>query len=408
MKIRHWIVLVLLMTVGTMQGCGSSGKVRSREWQPVGASEQKAGPPRPVDQMDAAAASPDLLAQKTKDYTQKMSPLVEAHPTAKTGLARKPNVVQWEDPETARIPDGSDLRLGPDSGASQAGATIPAAAQSAPAPAPAPAKTASPAPAKPSIASNSPIALAPSNPDTQLSAKPVVPTSSDGLSAKLSSQIKDDPRDVWAHTEYQMLRLIQDEPTPDLSTLAALPTEDRELVTAVLDGISNFRNTLRSDSNALLSTKVRPILEMADRLRSQADLTIPTLALCTDVKGFGKYERLPTSRFKVPAANERDNQFIVYFEVANFLSNLNDKQMWETRLTRDMTLYTDQAIPVWSAKTSSDVDESHVRRHDHFLREIVTLPRSLPPGRYLLKVSVVDTQSNHVAEATVPLVIVAQ
>jgi hypothetical protein len=39
---------------------------------------------------------------------------------------------------------------------------------------------------------------------------------------------------------------------------------------------------------------------------------------------------------------------------------------------------------------------------------VITLPQTLTIGRYVLKVSLVDTQSNRVAEASVPIVIAAQ
>ena len=74
------------------------------------------------------------------------------------------------------------------------------------------------------------------------------PIGSDPLAIRLDAHLKDSPRDVWGHTEFQLLRLIKDEPTPDLTALATLPQEDRELVTAVVDGLTNFRNALRQDS----------------------------------------------------------------------------------------------------------------------------------------------------------------
>ena len=37
---------------------------------------------------------------------------------------------------------------------------------------------------------------------------------------------------------------LRDQSVPDLASLTSLPTEDRELVSAVMDGLSNFRNTL--------------------------------------------------------------------------------------------------------------------------------------------------------------------
>jgi hypothetical protein len=233
----------------------------------------------------------------------------------------------------------------------------------------------------------------------------LVAINSDALAEKLSRRIKEYPRDTEAHLEYQMLHFLLDDQTPQLAALSPLPSEDRELITTVLDGFTNLRNALRADNNMLLSKKIKPILEAGERLRSQAELTIPTIALCTRVNTFGSYDPIDPARF--PANPAKDNQAIVYCEVENFTSNLNDRQLWETRLTWDMTLYTDQGIGVWSDKTENIVDATRSRRHDFFVRKLIGLPRTLTIGRYLLKVTIVDTQSNRVAEANIPLVIAA-
>jgi hypothetical protein len=209
---------------------------------------------------------------------------------------------------------------------------------------------------------------------------------------------------VSGHLDYQLLRFLLDERVPDLAAIASLPTEDRELIAAVIDGLSNFRNTLRQDNNMLLSKKVRPLLEMSDRLRSQADLTIPTVSLCTAVRTYGQYDPIDPARF--PAGKEKE--VILYCEIENFSSQLDDKQMWTTRLTKEAVLYTEAGMPVWSDKSETINDVSRHRRHDFFIVKKLRIPGNLPVGRYLLKVSVVDQQVSRVAEATVPVVIAAQ
>jgi hypothetical protein len=176
------------------------------------------------------------------------------------------------------------------------------------------------------------------------------------------------------------------------------------VVTALLDGLANFRNALRADSNMLMSRKIKPILEMSERLRSQADLTIPAIALCRAVNGFGSYDPFDPARF----AAGRDQPVIVYCEIANFTSHLNDRQLWETRLTWDLTLYAENGMSVWSDKTETIADTARNQRRDFFVRKMITLPSTLPIGRYLLKCSIIDTQSNRVAEATAPLIVAAQ
>ena len=235
---------------------------------------------------------------------------------------------------------------------------------------------------------------------------PVTPAfSSDVLEKKLLSRVKEYPRDVAGHLEYQLMQFLKDQPTPDLATLSALPEEDRELIAAVMDGLSNFRSQLRADNNMLLSKKIRPMVDLSARLQSQAELNIPSLTLCTKVDGFGRYDPIDPPRFIA----SRDTQVIVYCEVANFTSRISgEKNLWQTDLTQDIVLYSEAGQPVWTDPTSRVQDTSRVRRHDFFVRKLVTLPASLPVGRYLLKVTVTDQQASRVAEASLPLQIVVQ
>ena len=125
---------------------------------------------------------------------------------------------------------------------------------------------------------------------------PVTPPISDPTARRLSQRVKDYPQDLAAQFDYQAFLLAQGETVPQLPTLAGLSGEDRELLAALMDGLSNFRNAVRADGNLLLSRKVHPILDLSDRLRAQAELTIPTLALCRKVDTFGVYEPIQPTR----------------------------------------------------------------------------------------------------------------
>jgi hypothetical protein len=218
--------------------------------------------------------------------------------------------------------------------------------------------------------------------------------------------VKDYPRDVSAQLEYQLWRMLCEQPVPDVSPLAPLPGEDREIVSAVIDGLSNFRNTLRADNNTLLSRKIRPLVDLVDRLKAQADLNIPTLALCTLVEGYGRYTAIDPPRFTAGKINSA----IVYCEVENFSSVQNAAQRWETDLTQQVVLYAeanDQALMVWSDQPEAIKDESRNRRRDFFVRKRIDLPPTLVIGRYVLKVTIVDKQANRIAEASTPIQLVA-
>lgn len=224
----------------------------------------------------------------------------------------------------------------------------------------------------------------------------------EGNTGQIIQRLRDNPTELSAHLDYQLQRFLADEAAPDLDALAPLPAEDRELITALLDGLTNFRNGLRSDSNMLFSKKVRPLLEMVARLRSQAELSIPTIALCRGVATFGNYEPMD-GRFVAGAKNET----IVYCEVENVSSQKNAEGVWESKLSQEVVLYTEDGQKVWSNPAQITPDLSRNRRRDFFLAQKITLPANLTIDRYILKFTVEDKQVGRIAEATVPVQIVA-
>lgn len=231
-------------------------------------------------------------------------------------------------------------------------------------------------------------------------------TDMDAVATRIMSRAKDYSTDLSAQTDAQILKFLRDEPVPDVSMMAGLAPEDRELLGALMDSLTNFRNQLRADNNMLFSKKIRPLVELSDRLHSQAELSVPTIALCTKVTTFGIYDPIDPARFIAGKANQ---QAVVYCEVENFLSLPNDKNLYQTKVTEDIVLYTEASgLPVWRDQKKTYDDQSHRRRHDFFIARIITLPANLTIGRYLLKVTIEDQQARHIAENTVPIEIVAQ
>jgi hypothetical protein len=237
---------------------------------------------------------------------------------------------------------------------------------------------------------------------TAASSEVAASAASDELSRRVAQRLRDNPGDLASHLDYQLARFLRGDSVPDLNALTTLSAEDREVVTALMDGLSNFRNGVRSDQNMLLSKKIRPLLEAAARLRSQAELSIPTIALCQRVGGFGMYEPMD-GRF---VAGQR-NATIVYCEVGNVSSQQNEQGEWVSQLSQEAVLYTEGGVPVWSSPRQTVPDRARNRRHDFFVRQKIVLPPNLSIARYILKVTLTDEQVKRVAEATVPITMVA-
>ena len=397
------------LTVGFYVGCAS---------KPKGATARKADPAQPVargkhakpqaadggtipsapaeaPEASAAEVSSKSVAQHAEVYAHNLETLL-----AKRGATTKPGDVPVHEESAddkdnpAHSPGGANepLKVAPEAQAQPQ----PQAAKKQPLPDSGEASTSD-------STAVAPAAPAPSAPRAVSPRSPTVAPTADLLVQQLSARVKEYPRDVAAQLDFQLLQFLRDESVPDLAPLAPLPAEDRELLTTLLDGLSNFRNGLRAEANMLQSKKVSPLLEMGDRLRAQGELTLPATRLCTKVERFGVYDPMEPAQFKSGSVNEA----ILYCEVANFSSQLADNRQWETRLKHESVLYNETGLNVWNDKADTVTDLSRNRRHDFYVVKRLHLP-SLPVGRYLLKVTVTDQQVNRVAEATVPILVVAQ
>lgn len=384
--------------------------------KPVAASTPAAVVPQ-ANAQGPVSPLPDTLAQKTTEYAKKLEPTAAAKATRRPGSG-VPSGVNWEDPKSSTVLEKASAASAPPAAANSA-AQLPAAALARSSAGPsrlADAELAAAVIASTSDAKHAASVARSASAGTLNDVPAILPEASDfgsgtaaqpvtdSLEHRLAKRARDNPRDLAAQLDLELFGLLCDEPSPRLASLATLPNEDKEVVAALVDGISNFRTGVRQDGNMLLSKKIRPLKDMADRLRTQAELAVPIVALCKRVDGFGKYEPIDPPRF--PAG--REHAVIVYCEIENFESQLNDKRLWETKLTQQVNLYTETGMLVWPDKPRHVSDECRNRRHDFFLYNLVKLPANLTIGRYLLKVSIEDRGVRHVAESTVPVEIVGQ
>lgn len=213
------------------------------------------------------------------------------------------------------------------------------------------------------------------------------------LDAEIAGRVSRDPRDVSAALDAQLLAYLKGQPVPDAAAIAALPTEDRELVSAVIDSLVNFRAGVRAEPNADYATKVRPLAEMGDRLKTRSDLSVPVFVPNADVRSFGIYTPQPAV-----LSSRVETQLRMYYEVANFTSRFTDKRVWETRLGQQITLYDGAGHAVWQDKMETWNDTCRNRRNDFYIATALRVP-GVPPGRYTLKVTLTDLNVGRVAEA---------
>lgn len=188
-----------------------------------------------------------------------------------------------------------------------------------------------------------------------------------------------------------------------VDALNSLTDRERELLGAFQD----FFISVGKDLDG--SRAAEPVLtEAVERLQRaivrQPQLQIPTFALCTQVSGFADYQKFDPYRFLA----HNGQQAVVYTEVDEFASELNDKGEWVTELSQQLTIYSHRdGIPVWQLNWQPAVDRSRKKRQDFFITQLITLPDALGVGKYNLKVRLRDEKSGAEAERSISIEMVA-
>jgi hypothetical protein len=160
---------------------------------------------------------------------------------------------------------------------------------------------------------------------------------------------------------------------------------------------------MKASPNSTLAQRTAPILEAAQSWRQDADLTLPRLVLASRVDSFGVF---------APVAGTFDQgkryTVILYCEVANFCSQKTGEGWYSTRLSQQESLITEDGLLVWRPNSEEIEDRSLNQRHDFYLVKKLTIPETLAAGKYSLRMSVTDRNSNKIAVMNLPIEIVAK
>jgi hypothetical protein len=199
--------------------------------------------------------------------------------------------------------------------------------------------------------------------------------------------------------------------TPDraLATeaLPGLTDRERELLAEMQTFFTRIGRELAADGDPEAITREIDVLHRA--LIAQPRLVISRAALCTKVGGFGDYNEFPpNSEGRYAFLAHSGQQAVVYVEVEDFTSELNEKGQWVTELSQQLVVYSERdGIPVWREDWQAGVDLSRNRREDFFIVQVITLPERLSVGRYHLKIRIRDVKSEAETEAAVDFEMVA-
>lgn len=184
---------------------------------------------------------------------------------------------------------------------------------------------------------------------------------------------------------------------------AASASAIAELLAGVLD-----------PGSAGASDRAAVLERIALRLGQGLGLTIPRALLCTRVGGFGSYDEFSRTTFLAGRATRA----LVYVELdrfehraidtSRFGPGVRSQDQWSVEVSQELQiLHEADGRLAWRRPAEKVVETSRNQRRDFYLVTEIELPRTLTVGSYMLKVVVRDEVSGGVAEALIPVGIVA-
>lgn len=232
-------------------------------------------------------------------------------------------------------------------------------------------------------------------------AKPDALLPMESILGQLRRQVQANPRQLNLALALQLLEMDAKPTAPD-AALNVLPEADQKLVGDLTAAVQTMMQQ-PLQPNQPLAERAAPLLAASTKWQAEADLRLPRMVLASRVDSFGVY-----SAVEPKFENGKRHTVIIYCEVANFATKKSDDGWFTTRLAQQDSLITEDGLLVWRPNPEEVEDRSRNQRHDFYLVKKLTLPESLAIGKYTLRMSVTDKQSNKIAMVTIPVEIVGK
>ncbi|MCA9114993.1 MAG: hypothetical protein KDA79_07895 [Planctomycetaceae bacterium] len=197
----------------------------------------------------------------------------------------------------------------------------------------------------------------------------------------------------------RMLYLMAGRTNFALEPIHGLDAAHQEFWTQLLWSMANYFDHRNMPNEVDRVTQAVAQLKPAVRaLQTEADLEVRNVAFCHRISSFGNYSRFPADEFSP------GQKVLVYGEVTNFLSEPTSDGQYRTVLRSQIEILRPGlrggavAEPIRFAPTE-DLCRNH--RQDYFHSYEFTIPRDLPYGPHVMKLTIYDELSRKVATTSV-------
>lgn len=212
----------------------------------------------------------------------------------------------------------------------------------------------------------------------------------------------DDRDNLRRHVSLRLLQIMAGEPEQALAGIPGVSLYEQEFWTQVLWLLSNELEPTHESDAVRLARTVDLLTDAARQARTRAPLEISPACFCHKITSFGSYERFAQDEFRA------GQPVLVYAELRNFASERTSESRFRTRLRSAMEIVSlDGEQPSIADRRDLPVTEDLCRspRTDYFHSYRLDLPPQLPPGRYVLRLSLVDEISRKSAACELPFVV---
>ncbi len=235
---------------------------------------------------------------------------------------------------------------------------------------------------------NTPVAAAPETVDT--------------FKKRLGEQeavVTKDPNNVEEQFKLRLMYLVNGQDDKAMVAAVGMNKEVEEILQAQLRSLMTARSSAQRDPAAWANKQLDAVEELRSLVRSRADLRIPHIVLCKAIEGYGRYTPFEPAEFKAG----KPNRVLIYIEVDNFTTEKTASGQHRVLLTMRQSLMSKAGEELWNMKDENIEDLARQPRRDFYLIADRTIPKTLSPGEYVIKVEVEDVLAGKLNSASTTL-----
>ncbi len=205
--------------------------------------------------------------------------------------------------------------------------------------------------------------------------------------AEQEAKVAADPTNVEEQFNLRTMYLSDGRDSDALQPIRGVTPDIQEIMLAQLRSLQAARSGSARDSATWANRQLEATRALQEKLRAKADLQVPKVELCTEIRQFGVYTPFPSSDFKAGIPND----VLIYVEVDNFESRKLAGDEYRTLLGAQLSLLSKDGKVLVSLDEPNIEDVSRGVRRDFFLAfGPITIPGNLPVGEYVVDVSIED------------------